>query len=299
MGPALALWAIEPGAAELVAALQMPEAVAGLAWPAGGAANQPPAFYTAGARGLVRWQLEPEALSSTAVHLPAVLRDVPLTAVACVAAEEAEEDASGSHRRRRSASQGKAQLSTVLVGDGSGRVWRLEVDGGEDVRSFCLLAQMQGQGVSCLQGSSRLVAAGTAGGALALLAAEGGREQDDAWTLLGCDQLDGTVLRIHLDSATRTAAAATAAGTLFNAAPPAAPQVLLCGHQGRTSGWCLSTRPNGRGSSATMAAASAAGVAVWQLVSAGRAGLVWQLPLLLGRVRMPVEQLCPCLHSRS
>lgn len=245
----------------------LPDAVAGWAWCAGGAAHQPPAFYTAGPGGLVRWQLEPEELSSTAVHLPAVLRGVPLTALACAAGgEEAEEGAACSHRRRPP-SQGKGQLSTVLVGDGSGRVWRLQVDGGEDVRSFCLLAEVQGQGISCLQASSRLVAAGTADGTLALLAAEGGREQDDAWALLGCSQLDAAVLHVQLDSHARTAAAATAAGTLFSAAPPAAPQVLLCGHQERTSGWCLATRPTGGGSTATMAAASAAGVAVWQLVS--------------------------------
>lgn len=268
-GSSLALWSVgrRAGEAELVAAVALPEAVAALAWCGDG---EQPAFYTAGPAGLVRWQLEPEALGSTAVHLPAALRGVPLTAVAW--AEDEEWRGGAGTSRWRPAARG----SRVVVGDGGGRVWLLDVDEGQDVRSWQLLAEMQGQAVTCLQAAGPLVAAGTAAGtaagSLLLLAAVGGRPQDDAWRALCCEQLDGPVQHIQLGAAARVATATTATGTLWRAAPGSVPAVLLCGQQHAAHSWQLTHSAAWKGDHPVAAVASAAGVALWQLV--GGAGAV-------------------------
>lgn len=260
-GASLALWAVgsQPGAAELVAGVQLPSPVAGLAW---APAAELPAFLTAGPQGLTYWQLQPEELVCTAVHLPAPLRGVPLTALAV--APEAEAASCRGGRRRA-----QAQHLPVLAGDTRGRVWFLQVDSGQDVRSSAILAEVQGSAVTSLRMASQLVAAGTANGAAMLLVAEGGLDKDAAWKLLCCEQLDGGVTSLRLDAGARAATAATAAGTLWQLAPGAAPQVFLCGQQHPVRGWHLAPGAAWKGAPPTAAIASAAGVSVWQLQQGG------------------------------
>ena len=249
--------------------------VAALAWarhPAGGV----PTFYSAGSDGLTQWQLESEALTSSAVHLPAVLRGVPLTALACAEEEEEEEEAACSKCSSdgTSATANGGASGTVYVGDSSGRVWQLEVDAGQDVRRCQQLAEVQGrQGVSCLAAAAPAqLAVGTAGGALLLLAEEGWSGQEAAWRPLRGEQLDGAVVGLSLQAggSGATATAATACGTLWRTAPgSAAPEVLLCGQQGNLSSWHFAPGLAWKGGAPTAAIASPAGVAVWQLVRGG------------------------------
>lgn len=260
-GSSLALWVVAGCQAELVAGVQLPQPAAGLVWTGDTEQGSPPTFYTVGKQGLTQWQLEPEAMGSTAVHMPAALRGVALTAVAW--SEDEEWCGAAAVSRWRPAQRG----SSVLVGDGSGRVWLLDVDSGQDVRSWKLLAELHGQPVTCLQAAGPLIAAGTADGTLLLLAAQGGRQQDDAWHVLCCEQLDGAVLHLQLNATARTATAASAAGTLWRVAPGVSPEVLLCGQQHSMNGWHLAQGATWKGKGAAAAVASAAGVAVWQLVS--------------------------------
>lgn len=271
-GASLALWATsqELGAAELVAGVQLPGPLAGVAWVPGA---DPPAFLTAGPAGLTYWQLEPEELACTAVHLPAALRGVPLTAVAVGRQAQAARRTGGGTRRSQ------VQLVPALVGDGCGRVWRLDIDSGQDVRSHSLLAQLEGQAVTSLHMAGQLACAGAANGTLLLLAAEGGRDQDDSWRVLRCEQLDGAVASLRLDTAGRQAMAATAAGTLWQVAPGTAPQVLLCGQRHPVRSWHMAPGVAWQGAPPAAATASAAGVAVWQLQQ-GSSGGAARAPLV-------------------
>lgn len=259
------LWAVGSQAQpELVASVQLPEAIAGLAWVPGA---ELPTFLTASQHGLQQWRLQPEELASAAVHLTAALRGVGLTAVAVVEAE------CGTGPETWLQRQG--QGCTVVVGDGSGRVWLLDVDSGQDVRSVHVLAEVQGQSLSCLRACGPgLVAAGTAAGALLLLAAEGGREKDDPWRLLCCEQLDGAVLAVQLDAGSREARAATGTGTVWQVSPGAAPQVTICGQQHSARSWHMAPGAAWSGGVPVAAVASASGVAVWPLRDSSCAPMV-------------------------
>ena len=140
-GASLALWSINAaGASELVAGVQLPVALAGLAWLPG---TELPTFYTVGRQGLLQWQLEPEELASSAVHMPAGLRGVALTAVAACSEAAEESDAGGSDSKWRQEVQRSTSSAAVVVGDGNGRVWRLQLDPtGQDVQSSLLLAEL-------------------------------------------------------------------------------------------------------------------------------------------------------------
>ncbi|KAL4458496.1 hypothetical protein ABPG75_013361 [Micractinium tetrahymenae] len=262
----LALWLVEePEAAELVAGVELPGAVAGLAWEAPSPGSLP-VFYTAGSQGLTQWQLEPEALTSTAVHIPAVLRGVALTAVATCCAparEEEEEENQGSG----ASTAGAARLSRVYVGDASGRVWQLEVDSGQDVRQARLLSEVPGQGISCLCATApHLLAVGIATGSLLLLTEDSASEGEASWKVLAGEQLDGTVQHLHVDAGRQEVTAATAAGTLWGIPAGSDPtRVLLCGQQRRLSSWHLAAGAEWKRVPPTVALASAAGVAVWPL----------------------------------
>ena len=270
-GAGLALWSINAaGASELVAGVQLPDALYGLAWLPG---TELPTFYTVGWQGLLQWQLEPEELASTAVHMPAGLRGVALTAVVACSEAAEESDAGGSDSKWRQEMQRSTSSAAVVVGDGNGRVWRLQLDPtGQDVQSSLLLAELQGQSVSCLQAAGQLVAAGTAGGTLLLLEEEGWSCEGARWRMLRCEQLDGAISSMQLDAASRTASAATACGTLWRVAPGSPPQVLLCGQQHSMRGWHLAPGAAWKDTPAAAAVASASGVAVWQPVSQQQGG---------------------------
>ena len=250
--------------------MQLPDSLAGLAWLPG---TELPTFYTAGRQGLLQWQLEPEELTSSAVHMPAGLRGVALTAVAACSEAEDESDAGDSGSSWSRGAQRSAGSAAVVAGDGSGRVWRLQLDPtGQDVQSSLLLAELQGQSVSWLQAAGQLVAAGTAGGTLLLLEEEGWSGKDAGWRMLRCEQLDGAVGSMQLDATSRTASAATACGTLWRVGPGGAPQVLLCGQQHSMRGWHLAPGAAWKDAPAAAAVASASGVAIWQPVSEHQGG---------------------------
>ncbi len=281
----LALWLVdEPEAAELVAGVELPEGVAGLAWEApvpGGL----PTFYTASSQGLTQWQLDSECLASTPVHVPAVLRGVPLTAVAtCCGLAGKGEDQSDTSGGTSAAAAGcgrrhaAASLTMVYAGDASGRVWQLEVDCGQDVRQAQLLAEVPGQAISCLcapaaerSSAPSLLAVGTAAGSLLLLAGDAAQGSEAGWSVLAGEQLDGAVNYLHVDAGCRGVTAATACGTLWSLGPDShPPRVLLCGQQQRPCSWQLAPGAAWKRVPPTLALASAAGVAVWQLVSLAR-----------------------------
>jgi len=315
-GSSLALWSTEdPADAEMVAAVQLPGVVADLAWAAQDAPEAAPTFYTAGAQGLVQWQLEPEALTSTAVHMPAVLRGVPLTAVACAAEGPAGHEQEDS-RQHGAAHTSKTSSSTVYVGDGSGRVWQLEVDEGQDVRRSQVLAEVQGQAVTCLcAAGASLLAVGTGSGGLLLLAEEAWSGREATWRMLSGEQLDGAIVGLQLDADRRSVTAATACGTLWQLAPGSSSgsssnsgsafsaQVLLCGQQHSLRGWHLAPGAAWKGAQPAVAMASDAGVAVWQLVSACRRlkyPMAWHF-IASSKEHMQEGNRCaakhdPCLH---
>lgn len=287
----LALWLVdEAEAAELVAGVELPGGVTGLAWEApvpGGL----PTFYTASSQGLTQWQLDSECLASTPVHVPAAMRGVPLTAVAtcrglagkgvgqsAASGGTSPAAAAGSSHGHAAAS---ASLTMVYAGDASGRVWQLEVDCGQDVRQARLLAEVPGQAISCLcappaecGSAPSLLAVGTTAGSLLLLARVAVEGSETGWSILAGEQLDGAVSHLHVDAGCKGVTAATACGTLRRLGPdstaPRPPRVLLCGQQQRLCSWQLAPGAVWKRVPPTVALASAAGVAVWQLVSPAR-----------------------------
>lgn len=253
----LAFWEVGPASCEQAAGVQLPSAVTALAWCMSG---EQAVLYTAGPQGLTHWQLTLDDLASTAVHLPAALRGVPLTAVAWA---EGEEEAAARGSRWRPAGQGDA----VVVGDSKGRAWLLDVDEGQDVRHAQLLAEQPGQPVSCLVAAGPLVAVGAADGTLLLLAAEAGQEKHNTWRLLCSERLDGAVAAAQLDAGSRAVAVATRTGTLWQVAAGGRARVLLCGQAQPMHSWQLAPGAAWKTDPAAAALASAAGVSVWQLPS--------------------------------
>ena len=291
-GSSLAFWEVgRGGSCELAAGVQLPGAVAALAWCMCG---EQAALYTAGAQGLTHWRLLPADLASTAVHLPAALRGKPLTAVAWAEGEEA---AAASGSRWRPQGQGDA----LLVGDSSGRAWLLDVDEGQDVRRSQMLAELPGKAVSCLAAAGPLAAVGGADGTFVLLAAEGVPGKGDSWQLRCCEQLDGAVVAAQLDVDGRRAAAATAAGTLWQAAPGTPPRVLLCGQAQPMRSWQLAPGASWKGHPAAAAVASAAGVSVWQLPAVSRRVALHGLVTQCGArpEALPMRTCLPSTGSRS
>ena len=302
-GSCLTLWstgsggcgAAAAGEAELVASVDLAaaEAVAGLAWlPGVGRAT----FYTASSQGLTQWQLEAAALVRTAVHLPAPLRDRGLTAVAaaCRQVQQQPQLGCGNAAASRWWQPREPPSQTVIVGDGSGGVWRLCIDGGQDCCSFHVLARLEGQPVSALLAAGRHLAVGTAIGGLVLLGEQpcsrkqgccwqqryGEAPPPTSWRMLSREQLDGAVLEVQLDKAAAAAGgavaveASTASGTLWRLATANAgsaqlqqPQMLLCGQRRAATDWCFVPQAaSWKGLPPTAAVASSAGVAVRQLV---------------------------------
>lgn len=251
----LAFWDVGPAGCELAAGAQLPGAAFALAWCMSG---EQAVLYTAGPQGLTHWQLADDHLASTAVHLPAALRGVPLTAVAWA---EGTGQAAARGTRWRPADQGDA----VLVGDSGGRTWLLSVDEGQDVRHSQLLAELPGQPVNCLAAEGSLVAAGAADGTLLLLAAEAESDKREAWKLLCSERLDGAVAVAQLDAGNGAVAAATCTGTLWQVVPGAQPRVLLCGQAQALHSWRLAPGAAWKGEPAAASLASTAGVSVWQL----------------------------------
>jgi hypothetical protein len=259
-GGSLALWSTGADA-DLIAAVQLPAAVAALAWRAG---TEVPTFHTVGSQGLTEWRLEPDALSSTAVHLPPQLRGASLTAVACssVAAE-------GARCHGSSWLHGEGQGAELFLGDCGGRVWRLHVDEEQDCHDPLLLAELQGQAITCIQAAGRLCVCGTSGGSLLALTREGEADAAHGWRMGRCEQLDGPLLSLQLHPDGAHWMAATACGTLWHAGLTAQSSVVLCGQQGAMNSWQVAHAGACRGGPPTAAVASAAGVAIWKLVSAG------------------------------
>lgn len=259
-GTSLALWSVDRQSSVLVAAVQLPEAVADLTWsPDTGS----PSFYTASSRGLTQWRLEPDTLGGTVVHMPAALRGAVLSAAACVAPAAVD----GSASRRDSNWWFKEQATAVFVGDSCGRIWKLAVDDGQDGRGAVLLAELPGQAVSCMAAAGSLCAVGTADGSLLLLAEEGGAGGKAAsWRVASREQLDGPLVSLQLDASGRSVAAATASGTLWQVGRGDPPGAVLCGQQHQVQGWHLAPGATWKGAGPTAALASAAGLAIWQLV---------------------------------
>eukprot|EP00887_Chlorella_sp_A99_P006316 scaffold3.g6316.t1 len=254
--PSLALW--DAGSGTLVAAVALEAPVAGLAWVAGAAL---PTLYTASQGGLTQWQLEPEELCRVKVRLGRPLADVELTALACPAA-----DPGSPH------CQGAAPAATLVAGDSTGRVLELVIDADQALRSYSVLAELQGQAVSAVAATpgGRLVAAGTAAGTLLSM-----ERCSDGWRMTSCQQLDGRVLQVQLDADAAAAVAATATGTLWAAqcrGRTPQPQVLLCGQQHAVADWQFAPGVDWSKSPPLLALASAAGVSVWQVDGDGSGG---------------------------
>lgn len=104
----LAVW--DTAAGELVALGQSsspPDTVRSIAWVPG--APQPTFFTVGGSGGLTQWVLGPKALMAEALQLPEALQGAALHAVAC------------------SQGLGPAGGPELVLGDGQGRVWLVEV----------------------------------------------------------------------------------------------------------------------------------------------------------------------------
>lgn len=270
-GTHLALWSVGEQPAELVAGVELPAAVSGLAW---ATRTEQPTFYTVSHHGLVQWQLEPEDLTSSAVHMPPALRGLALSAVACGAGAGHGSSDSGSsagswQQLREMGTTASSADSAVIVGDGNGQVWRLLVDAGQDAHSPVLLADLQGLAVSCLQSDGQLCAVGTASGSLLLLA-EGAHDSSlkrGAWRIVCSEQLDGAVTGLQVHAGSSQVAAATACGMLWQAGPSAPPSVLLCGQQHSMQGCHIALGAAWKNIPPTAALASASGISIWLLVS--------------------------------
>lgn len=219
-----------------------------------------------------------------------------------------------------------ASLATVYAGDASGRVWQLDVDCGQDVRKAQQLAEVPGQGISCLCspgterrvrcGAPALLAVGTAAGSLLLLARDATAGCEAGWKVLMGEQVDGAVSHIHVDTESMRVTATTACGTLWSLAPgDSTLRVLLCSQQQRLFSWHLAPGADWKRVPPAIALASAAGVAIWQLVSpvcvpgsaeasctglyllcAARKGLVPSAAWLVGRppAAKPIDERFAC-----
>lgn len=101
----------------------------------------------------------------------------------------------------------------------------LQVSPSQEALSFALLAELQGESITTLHAcGSDLVAAGTAGGTVAVLQRQqrqperqeqlGGSQGSD-WELAGCHRLDGRVLSLTARPDGQGLLAATEASTLW------------------------------------------------------------------------------------
>lgn len=259
----IALWSIGQQSAELVAGVQLPCRIDGLAWHTGAQ----PTFYVASSQGLTEWRLEPDALCSTAIHMPPALRGLALTAVAC-GAEHAPSRSTGSSSFsswQPTATRTADADRTVFVGDATGRVWRLLVDAGQDAHSPLLVAALGGQPVTCLQPAGQQCAVGTADGRLVLLE-EGRGGKQPRWCTAWAQQLDVAVCSLQLQGGDKTWMAATACGTLWRVGSHASPSVLVCGQQHRMADWHFASGAGWKNVPPTAAVASASGISIWHLV---------------------------------